>query len=260
MTQPNSQFFPSTFHQLRQEGFSAAEVTRLRAGFKRFMMPGTIDVHKDDSCRGFQPGVQLVHAITILYLSYVYVYVYIIYRLCIDMYRFCKFCIGPICSMYGIQPKKCGSFFGNMLGTSSYMEHWVLYLKYLRTIYVYVGIYIQVLQFYVDTQHIREYHIYIYIYIYTDYNIYIYSIYIYIYIHFCRSRGSQDVFELLTFLGCVFLDPLTVRDLMAPRAKRWIVLLFGHPFLHFFGGETTDFLSCSIILFWQNDRDKRFFD
>ena len=104
-----------------------------------------------------------------------------------------------------------------------------------------------------------------YIYIYTDY-IYIY-IYIhsththtYIYIHFCRSRGSQDVFELLTFLGCVFLDPLTVRDLMAPRAKRWIVLLFGHPFLHFFGSETTDFLSCSIILFWQNDRDKRFFD
>ena len=37
-------------------------------------------------------------------------------------------------------------------------------------------------------------------------------------------------------------------------------LLFGHPFLHFFWGETTDFLSCSIILFWQNDRDKRFFD
>eukprot|EP00435_Cladocopium_sp_Y103_P058427 s1266_g20.t1 len=31
-----------------EEGFSAAEVTRLRAGFKRFMMPGTIDVHKDD--------------------------------------------------------------------------------------------------------------------------------------------------------------------------------------------------------------------
>ena len=32
-----------------------------------------------------------------------------------------------------------------------------------------------------------------------------------------HSVASEDVFELLTFLGCVFLDPLTVRDLMALR-------------------------------------------
>lgn len=33
-----------------EEGFSKAEVSRLKSGFKRFTMPGTIDVHKDDIC------------------------------------------------------------------------------------------------------------------------------------------------------------------------------------------------------------------
>ncbi|CAJ1452243.1 unnamed protein product [Effrenium voratum] len=33
-----------------EEGFSNSEVNRLYSGFKRFMIPGTIDVHKDDIC------------------------------------------------------------------------------------------------------------------------------------------------------------------------------------------------------------------
>lgn len=32
-----------------KEGFSQAEVSRLKCGFRRFMIPGTIDVHKEDA-------------------------------------------------------------------------------------------------------------------------------------------------------------------------------------------------------------------
>ena len=36
--------------QPTKEGFSNSEVNRLYSGFKRFMIPGTIDVHKDVPC------------------------------------------------------------------------------------------------------------------------------------------------------------------------------------------------------------------